>query len=54
MVKASQFIHQPDRVVRKASDVSAADWRFQTHVKKKKLYLFTFVVKAFLRTEILA
>ena len=34
MVKALLFIHQPDRVARKASDVSAADWRYQTHVKK--------------------
>ena len=34
MVKASPFIHEPDRVVRKASEVSAADWRYQTHVKK--------------------
>ena len=34
MVKALPFIHQPDRVERKASDVSAADWRYQTHVKK--------------------
>ena len=37
MVKASQSIHRPDRVVQKASDVSAADWRFQTHVKKKMI-----------------
>ena len=34
MVKALPFIHQPDRVARKASYVSAADWRYQTHVKK--------------------
>ena len=27
IVKASPFIHQPDRVARKASDVSAANWR---------------------------
>ena len=34
MVKALPFIHQPDRVERKPSDVSAADWRYQTRVKK--------------------
>ena len=34
MVKALPFIYQPDRVTRKASDVSAADWRYQTHIKK--------------------
>ena len=34
MVKASPFIHQPDRVERKANDVSAAVWRYQKHVKK--------------------
>ena len=33
MVKALPFIHQPDRVARKVSDVSAADWRNQTYVK---------------------
>ena len=34
MVKASPFIHQPDLLARKASKVSEADWRYQTHVKK--------------------
>ena len=34
MVKALPFIHQPDRVARSASVVSAADQRYQTHVKK--------------------
>ena len=48
MAKASPFVHQPDRVARKASDVSAADWRYQTHVKKI-LYFFTCVVITFLR-----
>ena len=48
MVKALPFIHQPDRVARKASDVSAADWRYQTHVKKYRIF-FTSVVTAFLR-----
>ena len=27
-------IHQPDRLARKASDVSAADWLYQTELKK--------------------
>ena len=34
MVKASQFIQQPGRGVQKATDVSAADRRYQTHVEK--------------------
>ena len=38
----------PDRVARKASDVSAADWRCQTQVKRYRIF-FTCVVKAFLR-----
>ena len=33
MVKTSPFSHQPEGVARKASDVSAADWRYPTHVK---------------------
>ena len=33
MVKALPFIHQQDRVARKTSDVSAADWQRQTHEK---------------------
>ena len=52
MVKALPFIHKPDRVARKASDVSAADWRNQTHVKNIS-YFFTCVVTTFLRAEIL-
>ena len=47
MVKALPFIHQTDRVARKACDVSAADWRYQTHVKKYRI--FSRVVTAFLR-----
>ena len=39
MVKALPFIRQPDRVARKASDVSAADWRYQTHVEKYPIFL---------------
>ena len=37
----------PDRVARKASNVSAADWRYQTHVKKIR-HIFTSVVATFL------
>ena len=48
MAKASPFIHQPDRVAQKASDVSAADWRYQTHVKKYDIF-FTCAVTAFVR-----
>ena len=38
MVKASPFIHQPDRVARKASELSAADWLYQTHVKQYRFF----------------
>ena len=38
MVKAFPFIYQPDQVARKASDVSAADWRYQTHVKNYDIF----------------
>ena len=34
MVMASPFIHQLDWVARKESDVSVADWRYQTQVRK--------------------
>ena len=34
MVMASPFIHQLDWVVRKESDVSVADWWYQTQVRK--------------------
>ena len=33
MVKALPFFHQPDWVAPKTSDVSAADLRYQSHVK---------------------
>ena len=33
------FIRQPDRVGRNASDVSAADWRNQTHVKNYRKFI---------------
>ena len=36
-------------MARKASDVSAADWRYQTLVKKNTRYIFTSVVATFLR-----
>ena len=38
VVKALPFIHQPDREARKASDVSTADWRYQTLVKKHRIF----------------
>ena len=37
MVKALPFIHQQDRVMWKKSDVSAADWEYQTHMEN---YIF--------------
>ena len=37
-MKALLFIHQPDRVARKASDVSGADWRYQTHAKRYRIF----------------
>ena len=52
MVKALPFIHQPDRVERKASDVSAADWRYQTHVKKTRIFSRV-LLRLFLGLEIL-
>ena len=33
MVNILSFIHQPIWLARKVSDVSAADWQYQTHVK---------------------
>ena len=33
MVMALRFVHQPDRVARKASDVLSADWGYLIHVK---------------------
>ena len=48
MVKALPFIHQPDEVVQKRNDVSAADWRYQNPVKKIRIF-FQRVVTAFLR-----
>ena len=48
--KILPFIHQHDRVVRKTSDVSAADWRYQT--REKISYFFKCVVTAFLRAGI--
>ena len=37
MVKALPFIHQSGRMARKASDISAADWRYQTHAKTYRI-----------------
>ena len=42
MVRTGFAVHSFDRVARKASDVSAADWRYKTQVKKYR------VVTAFL------
>ena len=38
IVKALPFIHQPDRVAPKASDVSAADWLYQHTWKNTKFF----------------
>ena len=38
MVKALPFIYQPDEVVRKGTDVSAADRRYQTHVERIRIF----------------
>ena len=38
MVKALPFIHQPDQLMQKASDMSAADWQYQTHMKKYSIF----------------
>ena len=40
--------HSPKKF-RKARDVSAADWRYQTYVKKYRFFFFTCIVTAFLR-----
>ena len=52
MVKALPFVHQPDEVVRKRNDVSAADWRYQTHVKKIRFFSGV-LLRLFLGLEIL-
>ena len=41
MIKAFPFIHQPDQVVQKTIDVSAADCRYQT---RKKNHIFSCVL----------
>ena len=38
MVKASPFIHQPDQVVQKVSDVLAADWWYHAYMKKYDIF----------------
>ena len=45
--KALPFIHQLDRVARKASDVSAADWRYQTQVKKYRFFFSRVLLRLF-------
>ena len=46
MVQGSPFIHQTDRVARKVSDVSAADWRYQT-CKKMSYHINCGVIQGF-------
>ena len=41
IVKALPFIHQPDQVAPKASDVSADDWLYQ-HVEKNTVFFNVF------------
>ena len=38
IVKAPSFTLISGRVARRGSDVSAADWRYQTHVKKYNIF----------------
>ena len=38
MVKTLPYIHQPNKVERKASDLLAADWRYQTREKCSKFF----------------
>ena len=38
MVKTLPYIHQPNKVARKASDLLAADWRYQTREKCSKFF----------------
>ena len=52
MVKALPFIHQPDREARKASGASVADWRYQTHVKKYRIFSLV-LLRLFTGLEIL-
>ena len=51
-VKASPLFHQPDRLARNASDVSAADWPYQTQVKKYDIFL-SVLLRLFSGLEIL-
>ena len=51
-VKALSFVHQRDQVARKASDMSAADWRYQTQVKKFRIFSHV-LLRLFLGLEIL-
>ena len=39
MVKALPFIHQPEGVARKVSNVKAAVCRFETHVRNYPIFL---------------
>ena len=48
-IENCEGFHSHDRVVQKANDMSAADWRYQTLVKNycELWYFFMFVVMAF-------
>ena len=34
MANALPFKRQPDRMAQRVSDLSATDWRYETHIKK--------------------
>lgn len=51
MVNTVPFIHRPDHMALKVSDVSAAYWQHLTHNKTLQFYICT--VMAFLSREIL-
>lgn len=52
MVNALPFICQTDRVVQKVSNVTAADWRYQTNKKLSQIYAFPQGWKSLLNTVI--
>ena len=47
MANALPFKRQPDRMAQRVSDLSATDWRYETH--KKLSWFDTCLVTAFLR-----
>lgn len=52
MVNALPFICQTDRKVQMVSNVTAADWRYQTNKKLSKIYAFSQGWKSLLNTAI--